>query len=48
MMNLDILNAVVRDLLISEGKYHQYKNKVFKSKKSYKRKDKHKKKNPDD
>jgi hypothetical protein len=46
-MNLDILNAVVRDLLISEGKYHQYKNKVFKSKKDYKRKDKHKKKTLD-
>lgn len=47
-MNLDILNALVRDLLISEGKYNQYKNRVFKSKKDYKRKKKHQKKNPDD
>jgi hypothetical protein len=47
-MDLDVLNALVRDLLISEGKYNQHKNKVFKSKKDYKRKKKHKKKNPDD
>jgi hypothetical protein len=46
-MNLDILNALVRDLLISEGKYNQHKNKVFKSKKNYKRKKKHKKENLD-
>ena len=47
MINLDILNALVRDILISEGKYHQYKNKVFKSKKDYKRKKKPKNENPD-
>lgn len=47
-MNIDILNAQVRDLLISEGKYHLYKNKTFKSKKNYSRKQKHKHKKTSD
>jgi len=42
MKNLSILKCITRDLLISEGKYHLFKNKRFKSKKKYSRKDKHK------
>ena len=47
-MNISLLNAKTRDLLISEGKYHLYKNKTFKSKKMYNRKQKHKHKKTSD
>lgn len=47
-MNISLLNAKTRDLLIDEGKYHLHKNKTFKSKKTYNRKQKHKHKKTSD
>jgi len=41
MKKLSIIKAIIRDLLIGEGKYHLHKNKRFKSKKTYNRKKKH-------
>ncbi len=36
-MDINVLNGLVRDILISEGKYNLYRNKVVKSKKKYNR-----------
>lgn len=47
MKNLSILKSIIRDLLLSEGKYHLHKNKRFKTKKNYTRKIKHKKTSDD-
>ncbi len=46
LLKIDL--GVIREILIEEGKYHLYKNKTFKSKKTYNRKQKHKHKKTSD
>lgn len=47
MKHLNITKGLIRDTLIEEGVYHIHKNKVMKSKKTYSRKNKHKKTSDD-